>query len=77
MSEELMIALIVALGVAAVLLAWLSMMLAALESAISRVTRANLNNLMIEVQSDDELSDFTRAKKIKRLQSRHLILSII
>lgn len=74
MSEELMIVLIVALGIAAVLLAWLSMMLAALESAISRVTRANLNNLMIEVQSDDELSDFTRAKKIKRLHAAQRIV---
>ncbi|WP_026645390.1 hemolysin family protein [Bifidobacterium sp. AGR2158] len=74
MSEELTIVLIVALCVAAVLLAWLSMMLAALESAISRVTRANLNNLMIEVQSDGELSDFIRHKKIRRLQAAQRIV---
>ena len=74
MSEELTIAIIAALAVAAVLLAWLSMMLAALESAISRVTRANLNNLMIEVQSDGELSDFTRQKKIRRLHAAQRIV---
>lgn len=75
MSEELTIALIVAMCVAAVLLAWLSMMLAAVESAISRVTRANLNNLMIEVQSDGELTDFTRRKRIRRLQSAQRIVA--
>lgn len=75
MSEELTIALVVAMCVAAVLLAWLSMMLAAVESAISRVTRANLNNLMIEVQSDGELTDFTRRKRIRRLQSAQRIVA--
>ncbi|MDE5641732.1 MAG: HlyC/CorC family transporter, partial [Bifidobacterium castoris] len=75
MSEELTIALVVAMCVAAVLLAWLSMMLAVVESAISRVTRANLNNLMIEVQSDGELTDFTRRKRIRRLQSAQRIVA--
>ena len=62
MSEELRICAIVAMAVIAVLFAWLSLMMAALESAVSRVTRANLNNLMIETQTDGELTPFTRAK---------------
>ena len=52
MSEELRIIAIVGMAVIAVLFAWLSLMMAALESAVSRVTRANLNNLMIETQTD-------------------------
>ncbi len=69
MSEELRICTIVAMVVIAVLFAWLSLMMAALESAVSRVTRANLNNLMIETQTDGELTPFTRAKKIKRIHT--------
>lgn len=69
MSEELRIIAIVGMAVIAVLFAWLSLMMAALESAVSRVTRANLNNLMIETQTDGELTPFTRAKKIKRIHT--------
>ena len=57
--DELRIVTVVALVVVAIVLFWQSLLMASLESAIVRVTRANLNNLMIEAQTDSELSQFT------------------
>ena len=45
--DELRIVTVVALVVVAIVLFWQSLLMASLESAIVRVTRANLNNLMI------------------------------
>ena len=58
------LALIIALAVAAALLVWLSLSMASAEGAVSRVTRASLNNLTLEVQTDAELSQFNRMKRI-------------
>lgn len=58
-----MIAMIVALAVVALLLVWLSLSMAATEGAVGRVTRASLNNLILEIQTDAELSQFIRDRK--------------
>ena len=55
-----MIAMIVVLAVVALLLVWLSLSMAATEGAVGRVTRASLNNLILELQTDAELSLFIR-----------------
>ena len=62
-----MIAMIVVLAVVALLLVWLSLSMAATEGAVGRVTRASLNNLILEIQTDAELSQFIRDKKIRRI----------
>ena len=72
--DELRIVIVVALVVVAIVLFWQSLLMASLESAIVRVTRANLNNLMIEAQTDSELSQFTRQKKIAKIHRvQHLV----
>ena len=67
MMQETMIAVIAVLAVVALLLVWLSLSMAATEGAVGRVTRASLNNLILEIQTDAELSQFIRDKKIKRI----------
>ena len=61
------ISLVVAMAVVAFLLVWFSLTMAASESAVSRVTRANLNNLILEIQTDDGLTAFMRMKRIERV----------
>ena len=57
-----------ALVILAILLVWLSLAMAAAEGAIPRVTRASLNNLMIEAQTrDDEGSAIVRMRRISRI----------
>ncbi len=63
------IAMIAVLGVVALLLVWLSLSMAATEGAVGRVTRASLNNLILEIQTDSEISPFTREKKIRRIHN--------
>ena len=65
--QSTIIALSVALVLLAALLVWLSLSLAAAEGAIGRVTRASLNNLILEVQTDGENSQFASMKKIDRI----------
>ncbi|KAB8287406.1 CBS domain containing protein [Bifidobacterium ramosum] len=68
------IVLTITLIIVAALLVWLSLTLAAAEGAVSRVTRASLNNLILEVQTDSETSQFLRMKKIDRIHKvQHLI----
>lgn len=62
-----MIAVVAVLAVVALLLVWLSLSMAATEGAVGRVTRASLNNLILEIQTDAELSQFIRDRKIKRI----------
>ena len=62
--ETLRVAVIVAMSVAALLLVWFSLTMAASESAVSRVTRANLNNLILEIQTDEDLTPFVRRRRI-------------
>lgn len=73
-SDTSAIVLTVILILVAALLVWLSLTLAAAEGAVSRVTRASLNNLILEVQTDSETSQFLRMKKISRIHKvQHLI----
>ena len=65
--ETTTITMIAILVVIALLLVWLSLSMAATEGAVGRVTRASLNNLILEIQTDTEASQFIRDKKIKRI----------
>ena len=62
-----LIVLSVALVTVVALLVWLSLSMAAAEGAIGRVTRANLNNRIFEVQTDPDANQFTTTKKIRRI----------
>ncbi|MDN6209916.1 MAG: HlyC/CorC family transporter, partial [Bifidobacterium crudilactis] len=50
MEAELLV-LVVLMVILASALVWLSLIMAATEGAVSRVTRASLNNLILEVQT--------------------------
>lgn len=64
------------LAVIAVLLVWLSLAMAAAEGAIPRVTRASLNNLMIEAQTNEaESSAIVRMRKIARIHRVKKLIS--
>lgn len=65
--EGMTIVIIAVLIIVALLLVWLSLSMAATEGAVARVTRASLNNLILEIQTDSEISPFIRGKKIKRI----------
>lgn len=75
MSSETTIIIAVALGCVALLLAWISLLMAGVESSITRITRASLNNLMIEAQTDDELSQFNKEKRIKRIHTLQTMIT--
>ncbi|WP_395952766.1 hemolysin family protein [Bifidobacterium vespertilionis] len=62
--EPSILALVIVLIIIAGLLVWLSLTMASAEGAVARVTRASLNNLTLELQTDSELSQFNRMKKI-------------
>ena len=66
-SRMTVIVISVVLVVVVALLVWLSLSMAAAEGAVGRVTRANLNNRVFEVQTDSDTNQFTAAKKIKRI----------
>ena len=66
-DDPSLIVVIAVLAVAAALLIWLSLTMASAEGAVSRVTRASLNNLILETQTDQEMSQFTRMKRIERI----------
>ncbi|OZG66926.1 CBS domain containing protein [Bifidobacterium aquikefiri] len=67
--------LILAMVVVAVIFVWVSLVMASTEGAMSRVTRASLNNLMLEIQTDAGLSQFSRMKKIDRIQRVQRLLA--
>lgn len=67
-SSTVVIVLTVVLGLIAIALVWFSLNMAALEGAVGRVTRASLNNLILEVQTDSETGQFQKSKKITRIQ---------
>lgn len=56
-----------ALGVVTIVLIGISMVLAGQEAAVARVTRTSLNNHSLEIQTDEDLTDFERRRKLKRL----------
>ncbi|WEV73108.1 hemolysin family protein [Bifidobacterium sp. ESL0790] len=55
------------LVVIAALLVWLSLIMASSESAVSRVTRASLNNRILEVQTNEELGHLAQVKQIGKI----------
>lgn len=65
--SSLTITMIVVLVLVAALLVWFSLAMAAAEGAVARVTRASLNNLILQVQTDAQTSRFVRMKKIGRI----------
>ena len=52
------------------LFVWLSLTMAAAEGAVARVTRASLNNLILEVQTDSEASQFLEDEEARQDSSR-------
>ena len=54
-------------GLIAILDMWFSIVLASLESAVMRVTRTSLNNRSLAIQADEDLTDFERARKLKKI----------
>ena len=57
----------VILAMVATLLVALSLSMAAAEGAVARVTRAGLNNLILEVQTEEDIGHFARVKRINRI----------
>ncbi len=66
-DDPSLIVVIAVLTVIAILLIWLSLTMSLAEGAVSRVTRASLNNLVLETRTDQEMSQFTRMKHIDRI----------
>lgn len=66
-SSTTLIVITVILVVVAALFVWFSLTMAAAEGAVARVTRASLNNLILEVQTDSESSQFIKMKKIDKI----------
>ncbi len=78
MSGSEMTALILSIcaGVIALLTIWFSFVMAACEAAINRVTRTGLNNLSLDVQTDEDLTDFEKQKKLRKVaQVQKLVAS--
>ncbi|AKV55203.1 CBS and transporter associated domain protein [Bifidobacterium actinocoloniiforme DSM 22766] len=73
MSAQMVLSAI-GLVLAALLLVWLSLVMAAAEGAVSRVTKSSLNNLILGLQTDGELSQFSRMKRIDKV---HRVQSLI
>lgn len=67
MTPQPNVAVIVFLGVLTLILVWLSLLLAGLEGAVTRVTRSSLNNLTLETQTDEDLTKFARMKKVEKI----------
>lgn len=75
MIDQTTLVAVIVLAVVAAALTWASMLMAALESAIGRVTRANLNNYTIEIQTDAEMTQFTRRKAMTKVAKVQRILA--
>lgn len=66
-SSITLIIITAALALFAALFVWLSLSMAAAEGAVSRVTRSSLNNLILEAQTDQEIGQLARMKRIDRI----------
>lgn len=66
---------LVLMTLAVLLLIGLSLVLAAAEGSVTRVTRSSLNNLILGIQTDQELSQFSRMKKIDRIHQAQGLIS--
>lgn len=67
-SDPATITLSVVAGIIAILAIWFSFVMAACEAAISRVTRTGLNNLSLDVQTDEDLTDFEKQKRLRKVR---------
>ncbi|MEK0306600.1 hemolysin family protein [Bifidobacterium favimelis] len=68
------IAVVAVMAVVILLLVGLSLVMAAAEGAVTRVTRSSLNNLILGLQTDSELTQFTRMKRVDKVhKAQHLI----
>lgn len=75
-ADTVSLVLAISAGVIAILTIWFSFVMAACEAAIGRVTRTGLNNLSLDVQTDEALSAFEKQKKLKKVgQVQRLIAS--
>ena len=66
-DDPSLIVVIAVLAVAAALLVWLSLTMASAKGAVSRVTRASLNNLILETQDRSGDEPVHRMKRIERI----------
>lgn len=63
------------LGLCTLALVWLSLTFAAAENAVSRVTRASLNNLVLQTRTDSELTQFSQMRRLERItRVQHMIV---
>ncbi|MCI1983972.1 MAG: hemolysin family protein [Bifidobacteriaceae bacterium] len=69
------ITVMVALGILTLILVWMSLLLAGLEAAVTRVTRSSLNNLTLETQTDEDLTKFARMKRIEKINRVQSVIS--
>ena len=74
MSDRAIVALVV-MALAAIALVVLSLALAEAQGALNRVTRSSLNNLILGLQTDQELSQFSRMKRIDRIHRAQSLIS--
>ena len=65
----------VVLAVVAMALVLLSLSMAAAEGAVARVTRASLNNMTLEVQTDSQLGHYARIKQVNRIHKVQYLIS--
>lgn len=63
--------------VVSIVLLYFSIIMAAIETALTRLTRSSLNDRMVQIQSDDStyMSDFSRAKIVRRLDKIQLLIA--
>ena len=69
------ILILVALALVVLILVGLSLILAAAEGSVTRVTRSSLNNLILGLQTDQDLSQFSRMKRIDRIHKAQKLIS--
>ena len=73
--NERTIAAMVVMALAIIALVVLSLALAEAQGALNRVTRSSLNNLILGLQTDQELSQFSRMKRIDRIHRAQNLIS--
>ncbi|MCT6810591.1 MAG: HlyC/CorC family transporter, partial [Bifidobacterium sp.] len=73
--NERTIAAMVVMALAIIALVILSLALAEAQGALNRVTRSSLNNLILGLQTDQELSQFSRMKRIDRIHRAQNLIS--
>lgn len=66
---------LIALLLGILLLLWLSLVMAATEGSVPRVTRSSLNNLVLGLQTDNELSQFARMKRITKVHKAQSLIA--